>query len=232
MTSIPTPVLGSPHAAIAAMATARTMRRSTSADLQRRTDRRSAPRIVDHVEDQAVVVAADGRPGVVPHVPQHRHVGGSRCNGDGIDREVSHRGGPMKPARLNERIERSAERARRWAEADGRADGLADRVRGLHDHVDLSVWHGRRYHKIADRRRSLYRRRGAAGDEHEEREERRGTPHRLRLLGMGAEEDLLQVRTSRTETADEEDADEKAAKSRDEADHDVHGPQALRADES
>jgi len=49
---------------------------------------------------------------------------------------------------------------------------------------------------------------------------------------MGAEQDLLQVRERCSETADEEDADKEAADARDEANHDVHGPQALRADES
>ena len=49
---------------------------------------------------------------------------------------------------------------------------------------------------------------------------------------MGAEEDLLQVRESRTETADEEHADEETAEARDEANHNVHRAETLSADES
>ena len=138
----------------------------------------------------------------------------------------------MESARLDERVERTAQCSRRRAEADGRADRLASRVRGFDEDVDLSVRHDRGNHKIADRRRRSHRWRGAAGNENEQDDEGRETSHELRLLGMSAEEDLLQIREGGPETADEEDADEKASESRDEADHDVDGPQALRADES
>ena len=65
-----------------------------------------------------------------------------------------------------------------------------------------------------------------------QREERRETPHDVRLLGMRAEEDLLQIRESRAETADEEDADEQAPEAGDQADDDVDGSKTLRPDES
>src|SRR2546426_910682 len=53
-----------------------------------------------------------------------------------------------------------------------------------------------------------------------------------RLCGARAEEHLLKVGKGCAETADEEDADEEAAKPRDKADDDVDRPQALRPDES
>src|SRR5256885_782066 len=132
MTSIPTPVFGSPHPTIAARAAMRTMRRSTSAHLQRRADRRAATGVVDDAEDKAVVIAADGASCVVPHVPHHRDLAGPRADADRVDRQVPDRRGPVEATRLDERIEWPAERSDVRTEADGRADGLADRIRRLH----------------------------------------------------------------------------------------------------
>src|SRR3989442_9009483 len=53
-----------------------------------------------------------------------------------------------------------------------------------------------------------------------------------RLLRSRAEEHLLKIGERRAEPGDEEDADEEAPETRDEPDDDIHGAQALRADES
>src|SRR2546425_13174108 len=123
MTSIPTPVFGFPHAATVANASTRTMRPSTLADLQGRADCRSAARVVDHAEHEAVVVAANGLAGVVAHVPQQRHrFGRSRVCVYRIDGEMPHRGGPMETARLDRGVERPAQRTGGRDESHGHAN--------------------------------------------------------------------------------------------------------------
>src|SRR3989442_15295579 len=154
MTSIPTPVFGFPHAATVANASTRTMRPSTLADLQGRADCRSAARVVDHGEHQAVVVAPNRLPRVVAHVPGQPH----RCgrSGDGaywIDREVSHRGGPMEAARLDIGVERPAQRTGGRDEWHGHANRVADGVVALHADLDPTLRPGRREHQIPGPRR-------------------------------------------------------------------------------